>query len=54
MKLQWRRRRTIAPGLTATVTPHGVTVSKRLGRVQVSSSGRVSVRLGGGFWVRLR
>ena len=45
MPFTFRRTRRLGRGVEATVTDRGASVSKRFGRLTVSSSGRVSVRL---------
>jgi hypothetical protein len=53
MGLNFRRSKNLGRGLRATVTNRGASVSKRFGRLTVSSNGRVHLRLFKGFsWGR--
>lgn len=49
MPFGFRRTRRLGRGLNATVTHRGASVSKRFGRLTVSSNGRVHLRLFKGF-----
>lgn len=54
MRLVWRRRVRLSPTTALNVGRRGVSASKRIGRATVSTTGRVSVRLGKGMSWRLR
>ncbi len=53
MGLIFRARRRIAPGVTANLSKHGVSVSARRTGVTVNTRGRVTIRLGKGISFRL-
>ena len=49
-----RRRKRLTDSAAVSVTPHGASVSKRAGRVSVSSRGRGSVRIARGISFRFK
>jgi hypothetical protein len=54
MGFSYRRRIPLGKHLGLNISTRGVTVSERIGRVTVSSRGRMSVRLGHGLSYRRR
>ncbi|MBT2501410.1 DUF4236 domain-containing protein [Curtobacterium sp. ISL-83] len=52
MGLIFRSRRKVAPGVTANVSKHGMSLSEKVGPVTLNSRGRVTVRLGKGLSFR--
>jgi hypothetical protein len=54
MGLTYRRRRRIGRNTFLNVSTRGASISRRVGRVSVSSKGRGSIRLGRGFSWRFK
>lgn len=54
MGLIFRRRVRLGRSTTANVSGHGLSLSKRAGRVSVSSRGRATVRLARGLSFRIK